>query len=124
MTSQIFRSISEPIREGLSARKLWLSEDDGLIKCWELGREWSKSKPELATAAARGELPAMNWKGGVEKKLKKPLKYGTFRYLATWQGLREEDLDIDVTVETEVTCSRTGVRVIYTPDLSKYNADE
>ena len=124
MTSKIFRSISEPIREGLSTRKLWRSEDDGLIKCWELGREWSKSEPELAAAATRGELPAMNWKGGVEKKLKNPLKYGTFRYLATWQGLRREDLDIDVTVETEVTCRRTGVRVIFTPDSSKYSAGE
>ena len=81
----------------------------------------AEKEPELAEKAKRGELPVLAWKGGVERQLKKPEKYGTFKYLATWQGLRNEDLNIDPSVETGITCSRTGVKVIYTADSSKYN---
>lgn len=62
----------------------------------------------------------MGWKGGVETKTMKGEKYGTLFYLAQWQGLRGEDLDIDLTDEPELICSRTGMKVIYTGDLKKY----
>jgi len=115
------RSIREPLRTGLSPDVLWLAEDDGLIKCWELGREMAEKMPEVAEQASRGELPILMWKGGVEKELKIPEKFGTFRYLATWQGLRQEDLYIDPSQKIELTCTRTGVKVIYTPDSTKYS---
>lgn len=124
MTAPIRRSVGEPLRVGLSASEYWLAEDRGLIKCWELGRETAEKSPELAARARHGELPVLTWKGGVERELTNPVKFGTFRYLATWQGMRGDDLNIDTTVEIEITCSRTGMKVIYTPDRTKYSAPQ
>jgi hypothetical protein len=77
--------------------------------------------PELAEKARNGELPVLGWKGGVEKKTQKNEKYGCLNYLAEWQGLRGEDLDIDLTEEREIVCSKTGMKVIYTGDATKYS---
>jgi hypothetical protein len=37
-----------------------------------------------------------------------------------WQGLRGEDLDIDPDQEVSLTCSVTGMIVIFTGDFAKY----
>jgi hypothetical protein len=34
--------------------------------------------------------------------------------------LRGEDLDIDLSDEPELVCSRTGMRVIFTGDVKRY----
>ncbi len=120
MSQRIYRSYGEPKREGLSWDERWERHDRGLITCWEIGRELSKKEPELAKRARKGELPVLGWKGGVEKKIKKKEKYGTLFYLAQWQGLRGDDLDIDLSEASELICSRTGMRVIFTGDLEKY----
>jgi hypothetical protein len=120
MNQRIFRSYKEPKREGLSWDERWKGCDKGLITCWEVGRELSQKNPRLAERARNGELPILGWKGGVGNKIKKKEKYGTLYYLAQWQGLRGEDLDIDLTIETELVCSRTGMKVIYTDDVKKY----
>ena len=75
---------------------------------------------ELAERAKNGELPSLDWKGGVEAKMKTLIKYGSLNYLASWQGLRGEDLDIDVEQDVECVCSKTGQRVVFTPDQRKY----
>jgi hypothetical protein len=120
MNKQFFRSCQEPIRIGLSFEERWRGPDKGLITCWEVGRDMSKKEPELAERARRGELPVIGWKGGVDKKIKKKGKYGTYNYLALWQGLRGVDLNIDLTEEVEIVCSRTGMKVVYTDDATKY----
>lgn len=120
MSQRIQRSHKEPKREGLSWDERWKGEDKGLITCWEVGRELREKEPDLAIRAENGELPMLGWKGGVEKKTKKGEKYGTLFYLAQWQGLRGDDLDIDLSQEPEMICSRTGMRVIYTGNLKKY----
>ena len=89
---KIYRSIFEPIREGLSWNERWTSEDGGLIACWDSGRETRIENPGLAEQAIGGELVILPWKGGVEKAIKKKKKFGTHFYLAMWQGLRGEDL--------------------------------
>jgi hypothetical protein len=94
--------------------------DKGLIACWEVGRGRSKKEPELAEQAKNGELPVLGWKGGIERKIKKKEKYGTLFYLAQWQGLRGDDLDVDLSQESELICSKTGMKVIFTGDLDKY----
>ncbi len=39
----------------------------------------------------------------------------------TWPLIiRGEDLDIDLTKEIEMICSKTGMKVIYTGDATKY----
>jgi hypothetical protein len=62
----------------------------------------------------------LGWKGGVSRSLKKLEKYGSLKYLAQWQGLRGEDLDVDLSEERTLTCSRTRMVVTFTPDQAKY----
>ncbi len=120
MSETIRRRSSEPRREGLSTEARWKGDDKGLIACWEVGRDLAGTDPTLADRAKDGELPVLGWKGGVDKALKTGKKYGTYRYLAMWQGLRGEDLCIDTASEITLTCSRTGVAVTYTSDAAKY----
>jgi hypothetical protein len=69
-------------------------------------------------------LVILPWKGGVERSLKTKQKYGTMRYLAMWQGLRGENLEVDLVGDLERTCTATGMTVIYTNDASKYAGQE
>jgi hypothetical protein len=75
----------------------------------------------LAERAKNGELPVLGWKGGVDKIIIKKQKYGTLNYLALWQGLRGDDLYINVSEERELICTRTGMKVVYTVDANKYS---
>lgn len=120
MNQRVYRSYSESLREELSWDERWKGSDNGLITCWEVGRKLSAKEPEIAERAKNGELPVLGWKGGVERKIKKKEKYGTLFYLAQWQGLRGDDLDINLSEETELVCSKTGMKVIYTGDIKKY----
>lgn len=113
------RNIEAPIRVGLDWPATWLAEDKGLIKAWEIGRQLAISRHDLAEAALRDELPAVNWRGGVAKKIKKPHKFGSLHYLAQWQGLRNEDLSINTSEEITLTCAAHGMQVTYTADLNK-----
>ena len=120
MSQRIQRSIDAPLRTGLNREQVWEDQDKGLIKCWEVGRQRAARFPELANQCLAGELPVLGWKGGVSRSLKKLEKYGSLKYLAQWQGLRGEDLSIDLTEERELTCSRTAMVVTFTPERSKY----
>lgn len=120
MSQNIYRSNNDPEREGLSWCERWEGEDKGLITCWEVGRRFRESKPELAEKAKRGELPTLGWKGGTDKKLKLNKKYGSLNYLAQWQGLRGDDLNINMFDEIVLTCSKTGLVVTYTSDITKF----
>ena len=122
MSYHVLRSIIEPKRSGLSWDETWKGDDKGLIACWERGREKAIENLELADRASRSELPILGWKGGVERKIKTK-KFGTLQYLAQWQGLRGEDLDICLDKEIELVCSKTGMHVTFTADVKKY-ADE
>jgi len=123
MNAVIRRSVIEPLRIGLSWQQIWRSEDVGLIHCWENGRLAVARHPELVAAARRGELPTLDWKGGITGQPKMKRKYGSLFYLATWHGMREEDLHIDPSAEVSVVCARTGIKVVFTPDLSKLDVD-
>lgn len=121
MQRRVFRSINEPIRDGLSWEQKWKGADGGLIICWEVGRGVAAKDPEVAEKAKNGELPGdLGWKGGVDKKPKNknaPQKYGSLYYLAQWQGIRGVDLEIYPDEDAPVTCSKTDVTVIFTPHL-------
>jgi len=119
MGKRLHRSVEEPSREGLSWRETWRGADNGLIYCWEHGRQERVQRPGDAALAERGELIGLDWKGGVKKKLKVERVPGSLQYLATWQGLRGEDLDIDLDGERIVVCSRTGQAVVFSAQLPK-----
>ncbi len=118
---RVTRSIAEPLRNTTNFDERWKSEDGGLITCWERGREKRHEDPELATKADDGQLVVLPWKGGVEKAIKAKQKYGTYYYLAMWQGLRGEDLNIETSQEVTLQCTRTGMDVVFTSDQSKYS---
>ncbi|SDS76005.1 MULTISPECIES: hypothetical protein [Pseudomonas] len=120
MSRTIQRSIDSPLRTGLTRSELWEDTDQGLIKCWEVGRQRAVRFPQLALQCLDGELPVLGWKGGVSRSLKKLEKYGSLKYLAQWQGLRGEDLNIDLNAEHSLTCTRTKMVVTFTPDRTKY----
>jgi hypothetical protein len=110
---RVQRSIHEPIREGLSWKELWQGPDQGLIWCWERGRQERLERPADAERAGNGELILLDWRGCVRKKLKAPRASGSLKYLATWQGIRGENLDIDTEAEYTLECSRFGQAVVY-----------
>lgn len=95
---------------------LWQGADQGLLCSWVRGIEKAEQDPSLAEAARRGELPVLAWKGG-GPAIKAGKRLGALHYLATWQGLRGEDLDVDTKAGAVVTCSLTGMVVTFTSDL-------
>jgi hypothetical protein len=115
MAANLHRSVRQPIRAGLTWEELWLGPDNGLIWCWERGRQKSEEEPELAVRARKGELVPLAWIGGVTEKLKLAKKRGTLNYLATWQGLRGEDLDIPLAGERVIVCTGTDQTVVFGP---------
>jgi len=117
MATRLFRSVDQPIREGLSWSERWEGPDKGLIWCWERGRQRRLENPDLAELADKGELVLLGWKGGVEEKLKTKKKPGTLKYLATWQGLRGEALDIDLEGERVIECTKTRQKVVFSAKL-------
>lgn len=117
---KIYRPITEPIRTGLTWEVKWRGADNGLISVWEVGRVEGEVKPELADRAKAGELVILSWKGGCDRELKIKKKFGPLEYLAAWQGLRGEHLDIDTDEEVTLICSRTSMAVTFTQDSKKY----
>lgn len=121
---RIQRSANAAVRKGLDTSERWLGPDQGVIAAWERGRQFAVENSDLAGRALAGELIVLPWKGGVERALKNAQKYGAKRYLAMWQGMRREDLDIDLANDQSLVCTATGVTVIYTNDVSKYAGEE
>lgn len=106
-------AISESMSERLEG------PDRGLINAWLVGLEKRKTDPAIAMKAIAGELPPLPFKGGVEKKIKSQTKVGSLWYVASWRGLRGEDLCIDTDTDIRLVCSKTGVPVTYTLDIKR-----
>jgi len=115
---RVYKSISDPIIEILDYDERINGPDRGLINSWFVGRRLALRDSNLVARIMAGELPVMAAKGGVKEEVKVD-KSGSLWYLATWQGLRGEDLDIDTESEYSMICSRFNVRVVYTFDLRK-----
>lgn len=121
---KIQRSIGKPIRDFIDMDHRWQSSDEGLIWCWESGREMAQKNPKLAERARAGELMSLVWKGGVAPNLKMKKKEGTYKYLAQWQGLAGKDLDLDTDIPITLVCSATGTVINYSQDGWKKEAAE
>lgn len=100
----------------------WEGPDRGLIAAWLRGLEKRTESPDLAAAASAGELPVLAWRGGVEKPIKGG-KSGTLLYLATWHGLRGDDLALDTESEVRLRCARHGVTVVYSAKIPTDDQD-
>jgi hypothetical protein len=116
---KVHRMIAEPIRPNLSWDEKWEGTDQGLIACWERGRAKSLEDETLAQQARNGQLIVLPWKGGCKKAVKSKQKYGSFNYLAMWQGLRGDDLNINTENKPTLTCSVTGMKVVFTNDMTR-----
>jgi hypothetical protein len=117
---RVTRAVSSPVREGLTWSERWEGPDRGLVACWETGLKKSRQEPELAALARTGVLMVLPWKGGIERATKLGRKFGSLRYLAMWQGLRGDALDVSLDKEVTLICTKTGMSVTYTPDRTKY----
>lgn len=117
----VTRSIRTPARDidSLDFFERFGTEELGLITSWEIGRRLATRSPEVADAALRGELPELPWKGGVTQTIKKTFKYGALNYLAQYQGLRSEDLNINTDDEVSIVCAKNGLKVVFTNDHEK-----
>lgn len=118
------RSITSPIREFIDMDHRWRDKDDGIIWCWESGREMAKINPLLAERAKSGELMILTWRGGVSPNVKMKKKEGTYKYLAQWQGLAGKDLDLDIDIPVTLTCTVTGVNITFSKDGWKTDSVE
>lgn len=119
----VSRSAQLPPRQGLSWDEMWGDLPTALISCWDGGRE-KAAEEELAGACRRGELPILPWAGGVERALKSGRKAGSLQYLAMWQGIRGDDLAIDLAAEHVLVCSKTSTKVTFSADISKLSQPE
>lgn len=112
-TMKIQCSINKPIRKFIDMDHRWRSTDEGLIWCWERGREIAQENPQLAERAKSGELMILAWRGGVAPNAKIKKKTGTYKYLAQWQGLAGKDLELDTDTSISLICTATGVNVTF-----------
>jgi hypothetical protein len=103
----------------ISYQLRWEGADQGLITAWASGIALGESQPDLAAAALRGELPVLPFKGGIEKAIEAKSKLGALHYLAMWQGLRNEPLNIDTECENQLVCTKTNVTVVFTLDTKR-----
>jgi hypothetical protein len=100
------------VRKKADAGPRTLEDGDDDAEALAEAAEAARREPS-AEWASRGELRPLPWRGGVAKKLKAATRPGTLQYLAMWQGLRHEDLSVDLDGGTVLTCTRTGQRVIF-----------
>ncbi|MDR2220830.1 MAG: hypothetical protein LBE24_09695 [Methylobacillus sp.] len=93
--------------------------DGGIINAWQAGIALRGSRADLVSAAQAGELPILPYRGGVDRAIKAGVKTGSLHYLAMWQGLRGDDLNIDTNNVPPLICSRYGITVHFTSDTRK-----
>ncbi len=117
---RIFASLEEPPSIGDAWSERWEGPDRGAYVSWARGVEKAKESPELASAALRGELPILPWRGGVDRPLKTQEKLGSINYLAMWLGLRYEPLDLVIGDDVTLRCSKHGVQVRFVWDLLEH----
>jgi hypothetical protein len=112
--------LDQSTRAELTWNERWNGPDRGLNASWDAGRHLAKEMPALAKRARDGELVMLPWKGGVQRRTKAGHKYGTLKYLAMWQGLRGDSLQVALDREVTLKCSRTAMEVTYTPEPKKF----
>ncbi len=105
-----------------------LSAGYALAVCHKSGQELRKSNSELASRAEKGELPALNWRGGTDTVPHLSRRFGSLFYLAQWQGLRGEpwrgltgsDKNMSITCPVGIVCAVSGAVTVFTKDARKY----
>lgn len=112
-------TVDDPPTPSEDWHERWEGPDRGLLCAWLRGLEKGLREPDLAAKCKAGELPVLAWKGGLKKSIESKSKIGSLLYLATWYGLRGEDLDIDTDTEPHLQCSRTGVTVTFTRNIAQ-----
>jgi uncharacterized protein YegP (UPF0339 family) len=90
------RPMDAPDRTDLGWDERWKGDDDGVIAAWERGRAFARERPDLAEEARAGVIVELPW------------RRETYVYLAMWQGLRHEALEIDFSREYTLTCPAAG----------------
>lgn len=112
--------VAHPVDASLPAQltwdERWEGPDRGLLCSWARGIEKARETPLLREQALRGELPSLAWKGGRNQAIKAGKRVGSLHYLAMWQGLRGDALNIDTEATVSLTCTRFQAMVTFTAD--------
>jgi hypothetical protein len=104
------RDYLKPARE--AAKKICLARFEAFGTAGNASKIKADRLDKMAERYAKGELNQI------------VAKYGHINYLAMWQGLRGEDLDVNFETEPELTCTNTGVSVVYTSIYAKYSGTD
>ncbi|RZA22970.1 MAG: hypothetical protein EOP02_15595 [Proteobacteria bacterium] len=115
--AKVFHALDAAVSTQLTWDERWEGADRGLLCSWSRGVEKARDTPLLSEQALRGELPPLAWKGGADKPIKAGKRVGSLQYLATWQGVRGEPLDIDTDALATLTCSAFKTVVTFTGDM-------
>ena len=121
--AKIFHAVEAAPPALVSWEDRWEGLDRGLICSWARGLEKARETPSLREQALRGELPPLAWKGGADKAIKQGKRMGSLHYLAMYQGLRGEPLDIDPDAGAMLTCTRFKTIVTFTGDAQALALD-
>lgn len=114
--ARVFHAVDAGLPAQVTWDDRWEGMDRGLICSWARGREKARETPALREQALQGELPPLAWKGGGDKTIKLGRRVGSLHYLAMYQGLRGEPLDIDPDIGATLTCTRFKTVVTFTGD--------
>lgn len=83
------------------------------------GNRKGPRRPLVGGESSCGRAAFDGLEGRHRKPIKAKTKIGSTFYLATWQGLRGESLDIELGRDVRMTCARTGITFTYTDDLKR-----
>ena len=115
--TKVAQAVGNPRSTQITWDDRWEGPDRGLICSWVRGIEKARETPTLREQALRGELPPLAWKGGGNQAIKAGKRVGSVHYLAMWQGLRGDALDIDTDAPVSLTCTRFQTLVTFTGDV-------
>ncbi len=105
-----------------------LGAGKALEACHTSGKELRNSSPELASRAESGELPMLEFPGGISNKDPKPGRFGSLFYLAKWQGLRDapwhgligKEKNLSTTQPVGIKCAASGKYTVFIRDATKF----
>ena len=115
--ARVFHPVDAALPAQVTRDERWEGSDRVLICSWSRSLDKAGETPSLREQALRDELMPLAWKGGADKAIKVGKRVGSLHYLAMWQGLRGETLDVDTDCTATLTCPRFQTLVTFTGHL-------
>ena len=105
-----------------------LGAGEALEICHASGKELRNTSPELASRAESGELPVLEFPGGVDAADLTSGRFGSLFYLAQWQGLRDapwngltgKEKNMSTTQPIGIRCAASDMFTVFIRDATKF----